>query len=632
MVIKSLKAADVNCGGKANGLAKLIKLGVNVPNGFVIENSMNLDYDELKERLTSLGGSLAIRSSAYGEDGSDKSFAGVFESYLNVENNINEVMDKIKLVNLSNKNGKKYYPQYKGYMNVIVQDMVNPLISGVLFTKAFDLAGREIAFLNYTEGLGDKLVGGLVSGKQFALKKGEKGLDFCSIKNVSNADVSIFKLLNKELEKLDLSKKLDIEFCISKDLKAYILQARPITSKFLMYEDKGMGIVTSAGYAEGKVYVIKNGDYDKEKEMIANFPEGGILVAGVSGYAYEQALTKAKAIITEEGSTLSHASIVARELGIPCIAGFVGATDKFKTGDDIIVDTYKNKLVLNGNEVFLDSNTDFNYGELFCFDSVKLINYNNFLILADLTPKGIVLNIGSQKIDKETLKDLDLEVRKIQGFPVVINRNYKFDWYFNIMNFKNLPYFDDMIKYAKDIIKNLDSLKMIEFYNKILNAVTDLHDIYFNSSLKNKVIIYEMVSAYNIILYGIIPMGYAMRYCYEETYDILTKMGKKFNDLLSGNFYYQNNDKLKEIHDFLVVVSNLKVDDNDNVKVRFPEFIYIDLEKLILNYFDEEGINKKGWLLDDFYASLDDRDFDFIRKKFTDDFYKSGNKQKIKKL
>lgn len=69
----------------------------------------------------------------------------MFESYLNIENDFNEVIDKINLINESNKNGKQYDSEYNGYMNVIVQNMVEPLISGVLFTKAFDLDGSEVA-------------------------------------------------------------------------------------------------------------------------------------------------------------------------------------------------------------------------------------------------------------------------------------------------------------------------------------------------------------------------------------------------------------------------------------------------------------------------------------------------------
>ena len=340
MIIKELKDAEIKCGGKAEGIAKLIKLGVSVPDGFVIENSTNLNYDLLREKLATLGNRLAIRSSAFGEDGKDKSYAGVFESYLDVENDFNEVIDKIKLVNESNKNGTQYDQEYKGYMNVIVQNMVDPLISGVLFTKVFDLDGSEVALIDYTKGLGDKLVGGLINGNQLVVKKNNNELDFSSIKN-TDANLSIFEHLNEELRKLDLSEGLDIEFCISKDLKAYLLQARPITSKLLIHENMGIGIVTSSGYAEGKAYVIKNDIADNEREMIAKFPDGGILVTEVSNYTYEPALRRARAVITEEGSILSHASIVAREFGIPCIAGVKDATNLFKTGDDIIIDVDK---------------------------------------------------------------------------------------------------------------------------------------------------------------------------------------------------------------------------------------------------------------------------------------------------
>lgn len=628
MIIKDLKDAGINSGGKAAGLAKLIKLGVNVPDGFVIEKSMNLDYALLREKLPSLGDFLAIRSSAYGEDSSDKSFAGVFESYLNIENDFNEVIDKINLINESNKNGKQYDSEYNGYMNVIVQNMVEPLISGVLFTKAFDLDGSEVAFIDYTKGLGDKLVGGLVNGNQLIVKKSGNELDFSSARN-SDIDTSIFEPINKELRKLDLSVGLDIEFCISKDLKAYLLQARPITSKLLIQENMEIGIVTSGGYAEGKVYVIKNDSDNKEREMIEKFPDGGILVTEISGYTYEPALRRARAVITEEGSVLSHASIVARELGIPCIAGVKDATELFKTGDDIIIDVDKKRIFLNNNEVVLSSKEGLEYAELFCFDRIKSFVYNGYMMLVESTPDGIILHIGLQHVDKETLKDIDLMVRKAQGFPVVINRNYKFNWYFNIMKFKSLPYFKDMVNYVKEIIKDLDYEKLKEFYSRVLNMVTELHDIDLKKSLKKKLIVYEMVSACNILLYGIIPMGYAVRYCYEESYNILKKLGKNFNDLLSGNFDYQSNDELKRIHDFMDVVSMLKIDEKDNVKVRFPGFIGVDLNKLVFEYFKEAGIENTGYLLDTLYDNLNSGDFDFIREKFPDDFYKKSSKQKM---
>jgi rifampicin phosphotransferase len=45
-----------------------------------------------------------------------------------------------------------------------------------------------------------------------------------------------------------------------------------------------------------------------------------------------------KGVITETGGVLSHASIVSRELGIPCIVKVVDATEKLKTGDKVKMD------------------------------------------------------------------------------------------------------------------------------------------------------------------------------------------------------------------------------------------------------------------------------------------------------
>lgn len=276
----------------------------------------------------------------------------------------------------------------------------------------------------------------------------------------------------------------------------------------------------------------------------------------------------------------------------------------------------------------MSSKEGLEYAELFCFDHIKSFVYNGYTMLAESTPDGIVLHIGSQPVDKETLKDLDLMVRKAQGFPVVINRNYKFDWYFNIMKFKRLPYFEDMVNYVKEIIKDLNSEKLKEFYSNVLDMVTELHGIFFKKTLKEKLIVYEMVSACNILLYGIIPMGYAVRYCYEKSYDILQKLGKNFNDLLSDDFDYQNSNELKKIHDFMNVVSKFKIDEKDNVKVRFPEFVCVNLKKVVLDYFKEAGIEDNAHLLDTLYINLNSSDFDFITELFPSDFYKKSNKKR----
>lgn len=56
------------------------------------------------------------------------------------------------------------------------------------------------------------------------------------------------------------------------------------------------------------------------------------------------AIHKASAIVTDEGDVLSHASIVSREFGIPCVIGTKIATKVLKDGDIVKVDA-KNGIV-----------------------------------------------------------------------------------------------------------------------------------------------------------------------------------------------------------------------------------------------------------------------------------------------
>ena len=78
---------------------------------------------------------------------------------------------------------------------------------------------------------------------------------------------------------------------------------------------------------------------------ILNAPEEGeklqpgeILVATTTNVGWTPLFPKAAAIITDVGAPLSHAAIVARELGIPAVVGCGNATLRLKTGDKVIVD------------------------------------------------------------------------------------------------------------------------------------------------------------------------------------------------------------------------------------------------------------------------------------------------------
>ncbi len=68
------------------------------------------------------------------------------------------------------------------------------------------------------------------------------------------------------------------------------------------------------------------------------FLEGEILVTNAINVGWIQFFTKASAIVTDIGAPLSHAAIVARELGVLAVVGCQNATTNIKTGDFLLVD------------------------------------------------------------------------------------------------------------------------------------------------------------------------------------------------------------------------------------------------------------------------------------------------------
>lgn len=96
------------------------------------------------------------------------------------------------------------------------------------------------------------------------------------------------------------------------------------------------GQIGSKGYYKGRVKKIDYG-MDLVKETAAMEP-GSVLVAVATGPELVLACKKAGAIVTDEGGIISHASIIARELGIPAVIGTRQATLLLNDGDEVVVD------------------------------------------------------------------------------------------------------------------------------------------------------------------------------------------------------------------------------------------------------------------------------------------------------
>ena len=161
----------------------------------------------------------------------------------------------------------------------------------------------------------------------------------------SNELLDILK--EKRIDKEDIKKRRKyyaIYFEEGKQEK--ITDERLIKKLFNLYYDvkirgkeKIRGLVVSKGKIpkiKGYVKIIENPSKDRKK-----MKKNDILVAGMTSPDYIVVMRKAKAVITDHGGMTSHAAIISRELGIPCIVKTKIATKMLKDGDYIEVDANK---------------------------------------------------------------------------------------------------------------------------------------------------------------------------------------------------------------------------------------------------------------------------------------------------
>src|SRR5206468_11308567 len=92
------------------------------------------------------------------------------------------------------------------------------------------------------------------------------------------------------------------------------------------------GSPASAGRATGTVRVVRGPDEFDQLQP------GEILVAPLTAPAWTPLFTRAAAVVTDVGSAASHASIIAREYGIPAVVGCGDATARLSTGMHVTVD------------------------------------------------------------------------------------------------------------------------------------------------------------------------------------------------------------------------------------------------------------------------------------------------------
>jgi pyruvate, water dikinase len=329
----------------------------------------------------------AVRSSATAEDLETASFAGLQETYLNVagEEGILEAIRRcwgsLFTPRVLVYRGRKGFDHRAVQLAVLVQKMVDSAVSGILFTRDPN-TGENHMIIEAGWGLGEAIVGGevtpdhyvvdgvtqriihkQVSGQAWRLVRAEGGGN--RREDVPAADQARQKLTDERIGRLaslarviesHYRRPMDVEWC-QEDGQLYIVQARPVTTiapgaggtapsmsnpsaatPVVSAPTPGQaapivrGFGASPGVYGGKVrLLLRAAEMDRLKA-------GEILVTTMTTPDMVPAMTRAGAIVTDEGGMTCHAAIVSRELGVPCIVGTRNATQLLKELQEVTVD------------------------------------------------------------------------------------------------------------------------------------------------------------------------------------------------------------------------------------------------------------------------------------------------------
>ncbi|MGC5022732.1 PEP/pyruvate-binding domain-containing protein [Micromonospora sp. DT47] len=227
-------------GGKAAVLADLSAAGFSVPPGVVVTTAA-LDDPQLDVRLAAvaegLGGDrFAVRSSGAAEDLPDASYAGLYETYLNVPaDGLGEAVRRCFAAAASER-VTAYHRRQGGAtaaMAVLVQVMVDPAAAGVAFTAHPVTGDRDQAVVTAVAGLGDPLVSGETTGEEWSVTASRTVMTR-SAPNGGRvlADVqadTVAELARRIADRYD-GHPQDVEWAIDRAGGLWLLQARPMTA------------------------------------------------------------------------------------------------------------------------------------------------------------------------------------------------------------------------------------------------------------------------------------------------------------------------------------------------------------------------------------------------------------------
>ncbi len=275
-----LKTDDRERIGDISANIRKIIEGVHPPKGI---------EEAIIDRLAKYGAddAYAVRSSATAEDLPTASFAGQQDTYLNIvgKDDILRHVSKCwaslftdRAVIYRIKNG---FDHRKVYLSVVIQRMVFPQASGIMFTADPVTSNRKVLSIDASFGLGEALVSGLVNADIYKVREGsivdkkifakklaiyalkEGGTDkreiepkWQSTQTLTDKQILQLAVIGRRIE-AHFGSPQDIEWCISNDI-FYIVQSRPITTLYPIPENDGKNrVYMSVGHHQMMTEAIK---------------------------------------------------------------------------------------------------------------------------------------------------------------------------------------------------------------------------------------------------------------------------------------------------------------------------------------------------------------------------------------
>ncbi|MEM2839627.1 MAG: PEP/pyruvate-binding domain-containing protein [Thermoplasmata archaeon] len=296
VLLEEMDPDSSSYGGKATGLAHLIRAGVNVPEGFVVPISAYDDFvasndlepkirtilestnfdneasvkdcsnrikalfsdakmdfrfaEQLKETLDKKrpGCRWAVRSSAVAEDMPEASFAGQQDSFLCVSSS--DVPEHVKKCWASYWNDRAIayrhgsgIPQFLGGIAVLIQEMIDARASGILFTSDPISSNKNVSIIESSWGLGEAIVSGMVTPDRFECDKRSgtilrKNIGLKSRGIFMAPEGKVCRDIRPDMQRLSSITELEIEELVSLGRKIEKYFGKPQDVEWALGQDK----------------------------------------------------------------------------------------------------------------------------------------------------------------------------------------------------------------------------------------------------------------------------------------------------------------------------------------------------------------------------------------------------------